>query len=443
MNPALVIPLIIVILAALVALWYWRYTKAGPNEVLVISGRGRYRFVRGGTFVWPILERAETLSLGLLTLDISAGDAYTQQGVKLLVDGVAQIKVRGDEESIRAAAEQFLGKPADEMGRVAQQVIDGYLRALLGTRAVEDVYLAREAFARSVREGSQADLAGMGLQIVSLTIRHIDDESGYLDALGKPRVAQVKRDAVIGESLAEQEAMQARYAADVEIARALRDKEMQEAGYAAEVATVKAESDLAYDLNRYRKQQEVVREEIAVQLAAKEQEISLQTREVERKERELDADVRKPADAERYRIETLARATRARLETEAAGEAASIRQHGEAEADAIRARGSAEAVTMEQKALSWKQYNQAAVTEQIIGILPELAGKVAEPLSKTERIVVLGGGNGAGTGAHKVTQDVAQVIAGLPAVIEGLTGVSLEDLVKAVPHLTTNGNSAE
>ena len=195
---ATLIVLGLAILAGLIALWYWRYTKAGPNEVLVISGRGRYRFVRGGAFVWPIVERAQSLSLALLTLDVHAADAYTKQGVKLLVDGVAQVKIKSDQESISLAAEQFLGKPAEETKRVALQVIDGYMRAILGTMSVEDVYLTREEFAKRVRESAQHDLTQMGLQIVSLTIRHITDEEGYLEALGKPRVAQVKRDGYSG-----------------------------------------------------------------------------------------------------------------------------------------------------------------------------------------------------------------------------------------------------
>ncbi len=439
-----IIVLGIAILIGLIALWYWRYTKAGPNEMLVVSGRGRYRFVRGGTFVAPILERAQRLSLALLTLDVHAADAYTKQGVKLLVDGVAQVKVKSDEASIGLAAEQFLGKSTDEVKRVALQVIDGYIRAILGTLSVEDVYLTREAFARKVRESAQQDLAQMGLQIVSLTIRHVTDEEGYLEALGKPRVAQVKRDAIIGEAKAEEEAMAARYAADTAIAQARRDKEIKEAEYAAEVAGTKADSDLAYDLQKYKKQQAVKHEEIAVELVAKEQEITLQEREIERRKRELEASVMKPADAERYRIETLAQAEKARLETEAVGQAQAIRAEGLAEAEILKAKGVAEANAMSKKAESWKEYNQAAVTEMFVNILPQLASAVAEPLSKTEKIVVVGGGNGNnGTGAAKVTQDVTQIIAQLPAVVEGLTGVQLSDLIKGVPGLLAAANGGE
>lgn len=435
LTPAAIAWIIILglaIIVGLIALWYWRYTKAGPNEILVVSGRGRHRFVRGGTYVRPISERAQTLSLALLTLDVHAADAYTKQGVKLMVDGVAQVKIKSDDESLHLAAEQFLGKPPEDIKRVALQVIDGYMRALLGTMSVEDVYLTREQFAKKVRENAQTDLALMGLQIVSLTIRHVTDELGYLEALGKPRVAEVKRDAIVGEARAEEEAMAARFAADTAIARARRDKEMKEAEYSAEVATVKAGSDLAYDLQKNKMQQAVKREEIAVELVAREQAIAVEEKEIERKERELEASVKKPADAEQYRIEVLAKAEKARLEAE-----------GFAEAEVTKAKGLAEAEAMSQKALSWREYNEAAVTQMFVNILPQLASAVAEPLSKTEKIVVVGGGNDNGTGAAKVTQDVTQVIAQLPSVIESLTGVKLSNLLKNVPGLVTNGDATE
>jgi len=146
LTPELTI-LAIVGVIALIALWYWRYAKAGPNEILVVSGFGRHRFVKGGKFVWPIFQRVQRLSLALLTLEVSASNAYTKQGVKLSVDGVAQVKIKSDKESIQLAAEQFLGKPADEIKRVALQVIDGYMRAILGTLSVEDVYLTRAEYA--------------------------------------------------------------------------------------------------------------------------------------------------------------------------------------------------------------------------------------------------------------------------------------------------------
>jgi len=209
------IPIVIVVLGVGAFLLIWmvlsRYTKVGPNDVLIVSGR-KHRFVDpdgsvrtrgfrivkgGGTFVYPIVEKVDVLSLELLTIDVQTPEVYTSKGVPVKVDGVAQIKVKGDDISIATAAEQFLSKATDEIKQVAMQTLEGHLRAILGTMTVEEIYQNRDAFASKVQEVAAGDMANMGLSIVSFTIRDIRDSQGYLDALGKPRIAQVKRDAQI------------------------------------------------------------------------------------------------------------------------------------------------------------------------------------------------------------------------------------------------------
>ena len=202
---------IVVVIFIFIAVWAGRYTKVGPNQVLIVSGRihrftdgeGKaqvrgFRVVKGGgTFIMPVIERADLLSLELLTIDVQTPEVYTSAGVPLKVDGVAQIKVKGDDVSVATAAEQFLSKKTDDIKNIAMQTLEGHLRAILGTMTVEDIYRNRDAFAAKVQEVAAGDLANMGLTIVSFTIRDIRDSQGYLDALGKPRVAQVKRDATI------------------------------------------------------------------------------------------------------------------------------------------------------------------------------------------------------------------------------------------------------
>src|SRR5208282_4069783 len=212
---AVVVCVIVLFLAVYMVLS--RYTKVGPNQVLVVSGRKHsaedgtkigFRIVKGGgTFVWPILEKVDILSLELLTIDVQTPEVYTSKGVPVKVDGVAQTKVKGDDISIRTAAEQFLGKTTDEIRNIATQTLEGHLRAILGTMTVEEIYQNRDAFAQRVQEVAAGDLANMGLGIVSFTIRDIRDGQGYLDALGKPRIAQVKRDAQIAQAEADRDAM--------------------------------------------------------------------------------------------------------------------------------------------------------------------------------------------------------------------------------------------
>jgi flotillin len=201
--------------------WASRYTKVGPNQVLVVSGRKYtmvdadgtqhtrgFRIVKGGgSFIMPVLEKVDLLSLELLTIDVQTPEVYTSKGVPVKVDGVAQIKVKGDDISIATAAEQFLSKDTAAIMNIAMQTMEGHLRAILGTMTVEEIYQNRDAFAQKVQEVAAGDMANMGLGIVSFTIRDIRDSQGYLDALGKPRIAQVKRDAQIAQAEADRDAM--------------------------------------------------------------------------------------------------------------------------------------------------------------------------------------------------------------------------------------------
>src|SRR3954449_9112130 len=359
---------VVIVVFTFLAIWAGRYTKVGPNQVLVVSGRKHrraepdgtvvergFRIVKGGgTFVMPVVEKVDLLSLELLTIDVQTPEVYTSKGVPVRVDGVAQIKVKGDDISIATAAEQVLSKSIDDIKNVATQTLEGHLRAILGTMTVEDIYQNRDAFASKVQEVAAGDMANMGMGIVSFTIRHIRDAQGYLEALGKPRIAQVKRDAQIAQAEADRDAMirsaaatqagqEAKFQADSKIAEAQRDYQSNVAQYQAAVNQRKAEADLAYDLQKFKTGQLVKAEEVQVTIIEKQKQIELQQQEIQRRQRELEANVQKPADAERYRVETLANATKFQLETEAAGAASAAKAKGFATADVAKATGIAEA----------------------------------------------------------------------------------------------------
>lgn len=462
------------VLIVLVVVYASRYKKVGPNQVLVISGRRRtvtdpitgektertYRIVKGGgSFIVPVLERVDELLMEIMTIDVVTPKVYTLQGVPVTVDGVAQIKIRGDDTSIFTAAEQFLSKSTDEIRNVALQTLEGHLRAILGTMTVEEIYKDRDRFAQNVQEVSAGDLANMGLAIVSFTIKDIRDDEGYLDALGQARTAEVKRDAAIGQALAardatvksaeaRQEGETAKYQAETKIAEAEKNYAVQKAAYDTEVNRRKAEAELAYLLQQNITNQEVRAEEIQIEVIDKQKRIEVQEQEVKRRERELEATVRKPAEAEQFRIETLANAKRTQLETEAAGQASAVRSVGEAEADAsrakglaeaevIQAQGTSEAEAMMRKADAWQNYNQAAIVQQLVDSLPEVASAISAPLAKTEKIVIVGGGDG-GAGASKVTGDVTSIMAQLPETLEALTGIDLVETIKGLRGIGTS-----
>lgn len=447
---------------AVIFFYSWRYKKVGPNQAIIIFGRkggsGPRVCKGGGSIVWPIVERGEVISLELMTIDVTTEKIYTATGVSINVEATAQVKVHGDEVSIKTAAERFLSMPTHQIMDVARQTLEGHLRAIVGTLTVEQIYKDRDAFASKVQEVATGDLANMGLAIDSFTLRDIQDEEGYLDALGKPRTAQVKRDAIIAEAEAKRDAdikaaqanqlaREAEFVANAKIAEAQRDFEMKRADYQASINLKKADSDLAYDLQKNKTAQAVKVEEMKVQILEREKRVELEEKEVLRKQQELLATVRASAEAERFRIEAMAQAEKARLQAEAEGraaqeraigegQAAATRARGTAEAEIIRAKGEAEAQAMEKKAEAWQGYNQAAVMEMVVKALPELAQAIAGPLSKTDKITIVStGGDGNGAGASKLTKDVTDIIAQLPPVIEALTGADLAEIIRGLPGL--------
>ena len=390
------------VLLVLAMVYSGRYKKVGPNEVLIISGRGTmtadatggkpyrrtFRVVRGGgTFIWPVLERTDRLSLELMTIEIVTPNVYTMQGVPVTVDGVAQVKIGSDDVSIVTAAEQFLSKKTVEIQNVALQTLEGHLRAIVGAMTVEEIYKDRDKFAQRVQEVSALDMKNMGLSIVSFTIKNIHDEQGYLDALGQARIAEVKRDATIGQANAQrdatiqsararQEGETAKFEAETKIAEAQKNYAVQKAAYDADVNQKKAEAELAYTLQQNITNQKVKQEEVQVAVVEKRKQIEVQEQEVLRRERELDATVRKPAEAEQFRVRTIAEARKYQLEVEAEGQSAASRSLGVGEADANKARGLAqaeviqaqglsEALATSKKAEAWQEYTQAAILQQI------------------------------------------------------------------------------
>lgn len=461
----IIVAALVAVLFLLISVFVSRYVKVGPDEALIVSGRKKklangqvvgFRIVRGGaTFVWPIFETAKTISLRIMPLDVNSS-AYTSQGVQVTVDGVAQVKIDSSYEMIATAAEQFLSLKDEEIRRIATQTMEGHLRSIVGNLTVEEINQNRDAFAQKVQELAAADLSNMGLKIISFTIREISDKNGYLESLGKAQIARVQRDAIIGQAEAKRDAdiksaeasqagQTAKYLAETKIAEANRDKEILLADYQADINAKKAEADLSYDRKRYVLEQDVQKEAMQVEIVKKQKEIELQEQETIRKEKELEATVIKPAEAEKIRTETQAEADRVRKSKEAEAEsyaikaeglakAEAIRAAGLAEAEIIRAKGEAEAQAMIKKAEAYKMFNNAAMAHMMIEKLPEIAAAIAQPLSKTEKIVMIGD-----SGASKLTKDVTNILAELPETVKGLTGIDLAGIIKSYASTAGSG----
>jgi flotillin len=477
--PALVVVVIFMLLFAFGV----RYKTVGPDEAMIVTGTflgtknvaddqsGRkIKIVRGGgAFIVPIFQKKAFVSLLSHKLDVSTPEVYTEQGVPVMADGVAIIKVGGSVEDVATAAEQFLGKPVEALKSEAQEVLEGHLRAILGSMTVEEVYRNRDKFAQEVQAVAAKDLKKMGLQIVSFTIKDVRDKQGYLEALGRPRVATVKRDAEVAEAnairdakvqkaLAEEDWMKAELIRDINVAEATKENTLKVASFKKEQDMAKAEADQAYAIQESRSQQMAVEEQMKVELVRKEREIDLEALEIQRRERQYDAEVKKKADAERYsveqkaeadkvkkmreaeayqyEIETRAKATSEQKRLEGLAIADSDRAKGSAEADVIRAKGFAEAEAKEKLAEAFQKFGEAAVLDIIAKMLPELAGKIAEPLGNIDKLTVVDTGHG--DGAARVSNYVTSLLATSSEMLKGVSGIDLEELVKGL--MTKTGN---
>jgi len=445
----------VILFIAIIIIMAVQYRKVGPNEALIISG-GRKRTVTaadgtrkkfgyryrlgGGTFVWPGLEKVFVLPMDVISIPIRTPEVLTRGGVPLMAEASAQVKVDSSEETIHLAAEQFLGIGRDGIRDVAVNVLEGKVREVIGTMTVEEIYRGRQDFSNRVIATVREDFSRMGLVILSFSLKDISDTQGYIDALSKPQIAAAKRDAAIAQAEAEKESVikssqarkeaeVARLQSDVQIAKAQWDNEAKKAESQVFVNAKKAQADFSYELERNRLNQEIKKEEAKVKQVEKEEAIKTEELEISRKGKELESTVVKPADARKYQIKAEAEAEEFRIAAEARGKAEAMRLEGLAEADRIRAKGLSEAEAMLKKAQAWEKYTQAAVLDSYIKILPELARAVSEPLSKVDKIVIVGGDKELGT--TKITAQVAQILAQMPEVVKSLTGADITQFLKA------------
>jgi flotillin len=512
--PVIVVAVIVVFFIALMLLSR-NYIKVSPNQAAVISGRRRkladggvvgYRQVRGGaTLVVPFLEKVEYLNLNVITVPLTTSRAYTLNGVPVSVKAVANVKIKGDDESLRAAAERFLGMPQEEFHRLIFQTLEGHLRAILGTLTVEEINNDRQTFAQKLATEAAGDLEKMGIGMDALTIQEISDDEGYLDSLGKRRTAEVKRDAEIGEaearrdskikaSQALQEGEKVRLATEALIAQSTRETEIQRAQVQAEIERERATAEQAGPLADAQARQKVVAEEVRIEKIRTQEQISVQEQEVLRKEKELEATVVKQAEAERraavLRAQgeqeaailaaegrkqaqiALAEAESAKLQREGQGRAAAVEAEGRAEAErtravglaeaakieaqglaqakAVEAQGLAEAAAIKEKAAAWREFNDAArlqtVMEKLPGIIEATAPvfkAVAEPLGNIDKIVMIdNGGNGAGgSGVNRLAQTGPTVVFSLLQQLQAL-GLNVPEVLAQL-GVQTNSESAK
>ncbi|XP_034560785.1 flotillin-1a isoform X1 [Notolabrus celidotus] len=418
------------------------FYTCGPNEAMVVSGfcRSPPLMIPGGrVFVIPCIQQIQRISLNTLTLNVKSDKVYTRHGVPISVTGIAQMKIQGQNKQMLAAAcQMFMGKSEAEIAQIALETLEGHQRAIIAHLTVEEIYKDRKKFSEQVFKVASSDLVNMGISVVSYTLKDVHDDQDYLHSLGKARTAQVqkdarigeaknKRDAVIREAHAMQEKVSAQYKNEIDMAKAQRDYELKKAAYDIEVNTKKAESEMAYQLQVAKTKQRIEEERMQIQVVERTQQIMLQEQEISRREKELEAKVKKPAEAERYRLEKLAEAQRLKLIMEAEAEAESIRIKGEAEAFAVEARGRAEAEQMAKKAEAFQQYKDGAMVDMLLEKLPLMAEEISKPLCEANKVTMVSCGGGE-VGAAKLSGEVLDIMTRLPEAVEKLTGVSISQV---------------
>ncbi|WP_084243142.1 flotillin family protein [Planomicrobium okeanokoites] len=477
MEVWIVIGVVAAILLALIGVYVTKYKTVGPDEALIVTGSylgsknvhtddsgNRIKIIRGGgTFLLPVFQQAAPLSLLSSKLEVTTPEVYTEQGVPVMADGTAIIKIGGSISEIATAAEQFLGKSKEDRENEAKEVLEGHLRSILGSMTVEEIYKNRDKFSQEVQRVASHDLAKMGLIIVSFTIKDVRDKNGYLDSLGKARIAQVKRDADISTAESEmetrikraeagKEAQRAEIQRATEIAEAEKENQLKVAEYRREQDSAKARADQAYELETARSKQEVVEQEMQIRIIERQKQIELEEKEIQRRERQYDSEVKKKADADRYaveqaaeaekskqladadgqkyRVEAMAKADAEKVRLDGMAKADSQRAQGESEADVIRLKGLAEAEAKRKIAEAFEMYGQAATLDMIVKMLPEYAKQIASPLSNIDKITVVDTGSGEGGGANKVTSYATNLMSSLQETLKESSGIDVREMLE-------------
>jgi flotillin len=429
----------LIVLVVLVAVS--RFKVSGPDQAFIITGRkgkgsvrnpetgeistdlsGQRVVMGASTFVLPVVQKLHVLNLSSRRIPVGIRGAVSAQGIKCDLEGVAIVKVGGNEDAIRAAAQRFL-EQQEGIELFTQEVLAGSLRAIVGRLTVDEIIKDRAAFASAVAEEAETSLTNQGLALDTFQLQDIQAEGDYLADLGRPEAARVEKEAAIAEARARQAAEQERLLAEEEIAVSQRQLELRRAEIAAETDAARARAAAAGPLEQAARDQDVISEQEKVA-----------ERRAALKDRELDTDIRKPADADRYRVEQEAQGRRAAAIAAAEGErqrreslAAAVEREGEAEAAAILARGQAEAEARERNAQAFKLYNEAAVIEMVAQVLPELVRAAAEPVSAIDKMTVI-----STDGASEMVRNVASNLEQGLQIGTDLTGVDLRSILRRV-----------
>lgn len=447
------------VLLFLIIIFVAGYVKASPDTAIIISGLRKNPKVligKAGVKI-PFLERKDALNLQLIPIDVKTSNAVpTADYININVDATVNVKISDDESRLKLAAQNFLNKNPEYIGRVAREVLEGNVREIVGKMALEEMVSDRQKFANLVKENAEPDLAAMGLDIISFNVQNFVDGNGVIENLGVDNIVKIQKNAAISraesekeiakaQANAKKEANEAQVNADTEIAIKENELAIKKAELKKESDIKKAEADAAYKIQEEEQRKTVEITTANANIAKQEKEILLKQKEAEVKEKALDAEIRKKAEADKFAKQQLAdaqlyerqrEAEAQKFETEKEAEAMKaqaeaqkykmeqeaegIRTKGLAEAEAIRAKAVAEAEGIEKKAEAMLKMGEAAVLEMYFKALPDVVKNAAAPLEKVDRITMYGDGNNT-----KLIKDIMNTVNQVTDGLKESTGVDL------------------
>ena len=441
----------LIVVALAVLLLVAGYLKAPPDTAFIISGLHKRKILIGKAgWRMPFFTRLDKLSLSVMQVDVKTSEAVpTNEFINVTVDGVANVKVSSNPEHLERAAEALLGKSRQELITLVTQVLEGNMREIVGSVGLKDMVQDRQGVAKKITENVVPDMEKLGIEVVNFNIQNFKDAAGTIENMGIDNVEQIRknaqiakanaqRDISIATSNAQQEANAVKVEAEKKIAEQNADLAVQQADMKVRADTKKADADAAYSIQQENQRKIVEIAKTNADIARREKEAELAEKEIAIKERKLEADIKKQADALKYQAERQAEADLIKRQKEAEAsayeaikeaeakraEAEALRYAMEQEAEGIRAKGLAEAEAIEKKAEAQKKMGEASVLEMYLSALPEVVKNAAAPLAQTDKIVMYGEGNS--------TKLVRDVMNSTDQVIEGVkqtTGLDLGNIL--------------
>ena len=432
------------------------YVKAPPSFAYIISGIWKEPKVLIGTggFRIPFFQRLDRVYLGQITVDIKTEESVpTNDFINVDVDAVAKVQVLPDKDGTRLAAKNFLNMTPDEIAMQLQDSLQGNMREIIGTLDLRSLNTDRDGFSDQVMMKATPDMAKLGINIISCNIQNVTDREGLIKDLGADNTAKIKKDAAINRAIAERDVKIEVSKADKAIAIKNNDLALKRAALKLQADTAQADADAAYAIQQQEQQKTINVKTVEAEIEKTKREQILSRERIEIKQNELAAEIEKKADADKYKVERDAAAdleqrkrvaeaqkyeaeqralaqnaesdaTRYRLEQEAAG----IKAKGEAEAYAIQKKGEAEALAMDKKAEAYKKYNNAAVVQMMIEVLPQVVENVAKPISAIKDVNIY---SGDGQGISAMSGNVPVAIKQAFDVLKSATGVDMADIMRA------------